>query len=133
MGRFIRLVRRVFGSVKIGKNVVCGGLGIGIDSGKGAEEETRDVSEDGSAAGRDFAGGEEGIEIGEGVVDALSGLEAAGIKREEAGEVSALVALVKREMTVAIGAVAGGESEAAAAGGSAMVTARVNESHEHCP
>ena len=49
---------------------------IGVDGGKSAELEAVDESENGGAAGGDVVVGKEDVEVAEGVVDALGGLEA---------------------------------------------------------
>jgi hypothetical protein len=58
-----------------------------LDGGKGAEEQAGDVGESSGAASGDVAAGEETKEMGEGVVDALGGLEVFGALGEEIGEV----------------------------------------------
>jgi hypothetical protein len=60
------------------------GFVVGVDGGKGAELEAVDVGEDGGAAGGDVVVGEEDVEVAEGVVDALGGLEAL-VAGEEGG------------------------------------------------
>jgi hypothetical protein len=58
-----------------------------LDGGEGAEEQAGDVGESGGAAGGDVASGEETKEMGEGMVDALGGLEVFGVLGEQVGEV----------------------------------------------
>ncbi|OLD58584.1 MAG: hypothetical protein AUI33_17445 [Ignavibacteria bacterium 13_1_40CM_2_61_4] len=55
---------------------------IGIDLGQGAEEQATDEGENGSAAGRDAVLGQEFVEMLQGMVDALSGLEAFKVSYE---------------------------------------------------
>jgi len=57
---------------------------IGVYGGEGAELEAVDESKDGGAAGGDVVVGEEYVEVAEGVVDALGGLEAL-VAGEEGG------------------------------------------------
>jgi hypothetical protein len=57
------------------------------DGGEGAKEQAGDVSESGGAAGGDVAAGEETKDMGEGIVDALRGLEVFGVLGEQVGEV----------------------------------------------
>ena len=66
-----------------------GGIGVefGVDDGDSAEEEIGDVSEDGGAAGGDEVGGQELVELGEGVVDAHCSGEFVGVGGEESAEV----------------------------------------------
>jgi hypothetical protein len=59
-----------------------------VDGGEGAEEQAGDVSEAGGAASGDVAAGEEPKEMGEGMVDALGGLEVFGAHGEQVGEVA---------------------------------------------
>jgi hypothetical protein len=58
-----------------------------VDGGEGAEEQAGDVGESGGAASGDVAAGEEPKEMGEGMVDALGGLEVFGAHGEQVGEV----------------------------------------------
>jgi len=58
-----------------------------IDRGVGAEEQAADVCEDGGATRRDAVFGDEFKEIGEGVIDALRGLETLAGLEEEFGMV----------------------------------------------
>jgi hypothetical protein len=58
-----------------------------LDGGKGAEEQAGDVGESSGAAGGDVSAGEETKEMGEGMVDALRGLEVFGVLGEQVGEV----------------------------------------------
>jgi hypothetical protein len=53
----------------------------------GAEEQAGDVGESGGAASGDVAASEEPKEMGEGMVDALGGLEVVGAVSEQVGEV----------------------------------------------
>ncbi len=55
--------------------------------GEGAEEEAGDVGESGGASSGDVAAGKEPKEIGEGMIDALGGLEVFGVFGEKVGEV----------------------------------------------
>jgi hypothetical protein len=57
------------------------------DGGEGAKEQAGDVSESGGATGGDVAAGEETKDVGEGIVDALRGLEVFGAFGEQVGEV----------------------------------------------
>jgi len=98
------------------------GVAVVIDGGESAEEEIADVGEDGSAAGRDVAGGEELVEVAEGVVDALGGLEALPLEEERFGEVGELI-LLEEMLRAEAGARVLGERTALAAGGGAIGTA----------
>src|SRR5437899_3044965 len=64
-----------------------GGVGdsggvVGVDLGKGAEEQAIDVGENGGAARGDVVHGEKLVQIAHAVVDSLGGLEALGIAYE---------------------------------------------------
>jgi hypothetical protein len=48
---------------------------VGVDGGKGAEEQAVDVSKNGSAARGDVVLGEKLVEVAQGVVDAMGSLE----------------------------------------------------------
>jgi hypothetical protein len=75
----------------------------------------------GCAAGGDAISGEEFIEIREGEIEALSGLEALGVREELAGEVAGLLLFLDGAMMGAeSGLLAGGEAAALAACGGAM-------------
>jgi len=58
-----------------------------LDGGEGAEEQAGDVGESSGAPGGDVAAGEETKEMGEGMVDALGGLEVFGVFGEQVGEI----------------------------------------------
>jgi hypothetical protein len=58
-----------------------------LDAGESAEKQAGDVGESGGAASGDMAAGEETKEMGEGMVDALGGLEVFGALGEQVGEV----------------------------------------------
>jgi hypothetical protein len=58
-----------------------------VDGGEGTEEQAGDVGESGGAASGDLSAGEEFVEGGEGVVDALGILEVGGVLGEYSGEV----------------------------------------------
>jgi hypothetical protein len=60
---------------------------IGIDCGESAEEQAADVGECAGAARGDAATGQKGVEGGEGMIDALGVLEAAGLLSQGDGEV----------------------------------------------
>jgi hypothetical protein len=51
---------------------------VGVDCRQGAEEQAADVGEGAGAAWRDASLGAEGVELAEGMIDALGVLEAAG-------------------------------------------------------
>jgi hypothetical protein len=57
------------------------------DGGEGAQVQAEDVGESGGAAGGDVAAGEETKDMGEGIVDALRGLEVFGALGEQVSEV----------------------------------------------
>jgi len=57
------------------------------DVGKGAEEQAGNVGQSSGAAGGDVVAGEEFVECGEGVIDALGSLEVFGVPSEQVGEV----------------------------------------------
>jgi hypothetical protein len=59
------------------------GVAIVVDGGEAAKKQRADVGESGSAAGRDASAGEELVERGEGVIDALGVEEIAGVAGEE--------------------------------------------------
>jgi len=61
-----------------------------IHGGEGAEDQAGDVGESGSAASGDMAAGEKAEEVGEGMVDALGGLEVFGVLGEQAGEIASV-------------------------------------------
>ncbi len=56
----------------------AGGI-VGVDLRQSAQEQAVDVSQDGGAARGDVVLGEKLVKVVEGIVDALSGLEALGI------------------------------------------------------
>jgi hypothetical protein len=58
-----------------------------VDRGEGAQEQAGDVGEAGGAASGDVAADEEPKEMGEGMVDALGGLEVFGAHGEQVSEV----------------------------------------------
>jgi hypothetical protein len=58
-----------------------------VDGGEGAEKPAGDVGESGGASSGDVAASEESKEMGEGMVDALGGLEVFGAVGEQVGEV----------------------------------------------
>jgi hypothetical protein len=60
---------------------------VAVDGGEGAEEHAGNVGESGSAARGDASAGEEFVEGGEGVVDALGVLKVTGVFGEFRGEV----------------------------------------------
>ena len=60
---------------------------IGVNRGERAEEQTADVGKGAGAAGRDASLGEQGVEGAEGMVDALSVLEAASVLGQRDHEV----------------------------------------------
>ena len=64
---------------------------IGIDLGQGAEKQATDEGENGSAAGRDAVLGQEFVEMLQGMIDALSGLEAFEISDEFAVVIGGLL------------------------------------------
>jgi hypothetical protein len=76
-----------------------GGVGdsggsIDVNLREGAKEQAADVGKNGGAASRDAVLGQEGIEVVEGVVDALSGLEALVIMAEVEEVVGGLLFLL---------------------------------------
>ena len=101
------------------------GRGVFVDGGKAAEEKTGDIGENGGAAGRDVSLGQESVKVGQGVVDALGGLESGGLAGEVMGEVAVLVGL-KRSAGMIEAEIYGGVDygHAAAAVGSVVLTAR---------
>ncbi len=108
---------------------VDGAVGVGggvfVDGGKAAKEKTGDIGENGGAAGRDMSLGQEGVKVGQGVVDALGGLESGGLAGEVMGEVAVLAGL-KRAASMIEAEICGGVDyrHAAAAVGSVVLTAR---------
>jgi hypothetical protein len=63
------------------------GVELLVDGGESTEEQAGDVGESGGASGGDVTAGEEPKEMGEGMVDALGGLEVFGAHGEQVGEV----------------------------------------------
>jgi hypothetical protein len=55
---------------------------VGVDLGQGAQKQTTDIGENGGTAGRDAVLGQEFVEVLQGMVDALGGLEAFEIADE---------------------------------------------------
>jgi hypothetical protein len=77
---------------------------VAVDGGEGAEEHAGNVGESGSAARGDASAGEEFVEGGEGVVDALGVLKVTGVFGEFRGEVFGVGQLKTRaELTRASG------------------------------
>jgi hypothetical protein len=70
-----------------GRHAGVGGKRDLADIREGAKEQAGDVGESGGAARGDVATGEEPKEVGEGMVDALGGLEVFGALGEQVGEV----------------------------------------------
>jgi hypothetical protein len=64
----------------------AGGL-VGVNGGKGAEEEAVNVGKNGFAAGGDVVGSQELVEISESGIDALGGLELLVIGEERSLEI----------------------------------------------
>jgi hypothetical protein len=85
--------------------------------GKGAEKQAIDVRQNGSTARGDAVLGEELVEIVEGVVDALSGLEVVVIR----GELEVVVGGLDLQL---FGAMPGAESGARVGNGQAALAAR---------
>jgi hypothetical protein len=71
------------GFVGVGEWEVVAGRDVDLEVG----EQAGDVGESGGAASGDVAAGEEPKEMGEGMVDALGGLEVFGAVGEQVGEV----------------------------------------------
>jgi hypothetical protein len=67
----------------------AGGL-VGVDGREGAELEAVDIGEDGGAARGDVVVGEKYVEVAEGVVDALGGLEALVVGEEGGLEIESI-------------------------------------------
>src|SRR5260370_41575728 len=93
-----------------GHGLGFGGVGdssliVGVDGGEGAEEQAVDVSQNGGAARGYVVLGQELVEVAEGVVDALGGLEALGIPDERRVDVGGFSLLLGSEM---VGTQAGG-------------------------
>jgi len=99
--------RRILGLLLAGRGVGWrnragdAGGAIGIDGGEGTEEETADVSKDRGTAGRDEIVGEEAVEVLEGVVYALGGLEGMGVVEEGDLQVEGVGVLVLDFVVVA--------------------------------
>lgn len=125
--------RRLFGRIRIGnqggKRFQSGGrlwfgggfgwvfdfvFDVEVDSGEGTEQKAADVGEDGGAAGRDTILRDEVVEIAEGEVDALGGLEILRILEELGAKVffDGLI-LAEASVTRAEGSVCGEDREAA--------------------
>jgi len=89
-----------------------------------AEEQAADVSQNGSTARGDAVLGQKLVEVAEGIVDALGGLEALGIPDERSVDVGTLFLFFHGEMVRAEAGVRGrGEAAALAAIGIVMGTA----------
>src|SRR5258708_27609789 len=99
-----------------GHGLGFGGVGdssliVGVDGGEGAKEQAVDVSQNGGAARGYGILGQELVEVAEGVVDALGGLEALGIPDERRVDVGGFSLFVGSEIvgTQAGAPVPGGE------------------------
>lgn len=63
------------------------GLVVVVNGRESAEEEAVDVGEDGGTASGDAVGSQEAIDVGEGEVDALSGLKILGSGEQFVGKI----------------------------------------------
>jgi len=112
-----------------GHGLGFGGVGdssliVGVDGGEGAEEQAVDVRKNGGAARGDVVLGEKLVQIAQGVVDALGGLEALGIPDERRVDVGGFSLLLGSEMVgTQAGALVRGEETALATGGSVKLAA----------
>src|SRR5260370_12778193 len=94
---------------------------IGVDCGEGAEEQVADVGEEGGGGGGDASLGHEGVEGGEGMVDALGVLEAAGFFGQGRQEVLGVARLGSRVSSAEGATRVGNHGTALAAGGGAAL------------
>jgi hypothetical protein len=107
-----------------GHGLGFGGVGdssliVRVDGGEGAEEQAVDISQNGGAARGYVVLGQELVEVAEGVVDALGGLEALGIPDERRVDVGGFSLLLGSEMVgTQAGALVRGEETALATRGS---------------
>jgi hypothetical protein len=112
-----------------GHGLGFGGVGdssliVGVDGGEGAEEQAVDVRKNGGAARGDVVLGEKLVQIAQGVVDALGGLEALGIPDERRVDVGGFSLLLGSEMVgTQAGALVRGEETALATRGSVKLAA----------
>src|SRR5260370_42460217 len=88
-----------------GHGLGFGGVGdssliVGVDGGEGAEEQAVDVSQNGGAARGYVVLGQELVEVAEGVVDALGGLEVLGIRGERRLDVGGFSPLLGNGLVV---------------------------------
>jgi hypothetical protein len=94
---------------------------IGVNLREGAEKQAADVGENGGAAGRDAVLGQEFVEVLEGMVDALGGLEALEVSDELGAVIGGLLLdLFGAMLATEAGVRVGNGKTAAAAGGGAM-------------
>ena len=101
--------------------VVCVMLVVVLDGGEGAEEQAADVGENGGAARGDAAFGEEIVEDGEGVVDALRPLEIVSVAGEGDTKVFGVAGFGTRVRGAERAIGVGDQGTALAAGASAML------------
>lgn len=87
-----------------------GWRGTLVEDERRADERAGDVSEEESVGARDFFGGEEPVEIGEGVVNALHGLEVVAVIEEFGGEFGGFGLSVFLSEALVCQAVAGGRA-----------------------
>ena len=76
---------------------------IVIDGREGAQEKAVDVSKNGSAASGDAIGGQEAVDVGEGEVDALTGLKILALLQQFGGEIIHLLLFLQVAMMNAEG------------------------------
>jgi len=105
-----------------------GGIGeagfvVGFNGGEGSEQEAIYVGENGGAAGGDVIVGEEYIEVAEGIIDALGGLEALGAREEGGLEIEAVGFVELLGMRETERSAGGSDSELATAAGGPTVLA----------
>jgi hypothetical protein len=106
-----------------------GGVGeasfvVSADGGEGAEQKAIDVGENGSTTGGDVIVREEYIEVAEGVIDALGGLEALGAGEKGGFEIEAVGFVELLGMSETKGSAGGNDSElATTTGGPAVLAA----------
>ena len=110
------------------REVVVGGMRavhmiVFADGREGAQEQAGNVREDGSAARGDESRGEGGVEIGEGIVDAVGAAES--VSAIDEGQREVIGSVLAPGMFVAKGAVTTGERTAAVTSRGGVVAAAV--------
>jgi hypothetical protein len=85
--------------VPVGENEACGlGLVFRVDGWEGSEDQAVDEGQNGCAASGNAVRGEELVEVREGEIDALGGLEVLGVREEFMGKVRGFPVLLEGTM-----------------------------------